>query len=236
MNGVMSMLNRYMPLNGKKKNAKQNEDEFALNPTLAKIVAAAVIFTVGFAVGFIVEHSTGSSDIPDADAQNEGVVADAGESALIEELSEGESTPEQAPATKKKEAASKAEAAPKVESTPAPTAPQTTATPFGSLTAEEQADVKYLKSSDTWASSRVKSQRFKNMFAQLNSGNIDCLDAIFNGYEKDHVNGYAVNVISGIKKLSSEEREKAKKYLREDDKGEIKMSWAASQIGKMANN
>ena len=48
------MLNRYMPLNGKKKNAKQNEDEFALNPTLAKIVAAAVIFTVGLR---LVKHS-----------------------------------------------------------------------------------------------------------------------------------------------------------------------------------
>lgn len=236
MNGVKSMLNQFMSSNGKKQKAKLNEDDFALNPTLAKIVAAAVIFTVGFAVGFIVEHSIGTSDVSEVEAPSEKTVAEAGESALIEELSEGDETPEQVQPAEKKEAAPNAEPAPKVEPTPAPSVPQPTATPYTSLTAEEQADIKYLKSSDTWASSRVKSQRFKNMFAQLNSGNIDCLDAIFKGYEKDYVNGYATNVISGIKKLSPEEREKAKKYLREDDKGEIKMSWAASQIGKMANN
>ena len=102
------------------------------------------------------------------------------------------------------------------------------------MSEDEKADIKYLKSSDTWSSSKIKSQRFKNMFAQLNSGNIDCLNSNFGGYEKDYVNGYALSLISSIKKLSPEEREKAKRFLRESENGNIKMSWAASQIGKMA--
>ena len=68
----------------------------------------------------------------------------------------------------------------------------------------------------------------------MNSGNIDCLNSIFGDLDNDYVNGYAVRIIKDVKKLPASKRDKAKVYLRESSKGNIKMSWAASQISKMA--
>ena len=217
----------------KKAGEEKTEDNLnAYSPHLAKIVVASIIFVAGFALGVVVERSI-SSPIGDAVvAQEQGESAEeALKNELAEVVPESQSAQSSQPSEVKVE-----EPAPKV--TPAPVAAPTqgSAKPFNALTAEEQGDVKYLKSSDVWSSSKVKSQRFKNMFTQLNNGNIDCLDATFNGYAKEHINGYVVNVISSIKKLTPDEREKAKKYLREDDGGEIKMSWAAKKIGEMAKN
>lgn len=206
---------------------KGKGDLIKYNPYLAKIAIVVVIFVVGFAAGVMLERSMSTPEGDVVLAQEESA-----EDALKNELAgevETESQPMQPSETNTEE--------PKAQTTPAPVvAVQSSAKPFDSLTAEEQNDVKCLKADDVWSSSKVKSQRFKNMFAQLNSGNIDCLDATFNGYSKEHINGYVVNVISSIKKLTPEEREKAKKYLREDDGGEIKMSWAAKKIGEMAKN
>lgn len=213
---------------------KKSDDELnAYSPQLVKIVVASVIFIVGFALGVIVERSI-SSPMGDVEmvALNQDETA---EDALKNELAEVELDSQPSQPTQSNEAKAE-EPAPKVAPALAVASTQGNAKPFNELTAEEQGDVKYLKSSDVWSSSKVKSQRFKNMFTQLNSGNINCLDATFNGYAKEHVNGYVVNVISSIKKLTPEEREKAKKYLREDDGGEIKMSWAAKKIGEMAKN
>jgi len=206
---------------------KGKGDLIKYNPYLAKIAIVVVIFVVGFAAGVMLERSM---SMPEGDvvlAQEESA-EDALKNELIGEV-ETESQPMQQSEQKTVEE-------PKAQTTPTPVVAQSSAKSFDSLTAEEQNDVKCLKADDVWSSSKVKSQRFKNMFAQLNSGNIDCLDATFNGYSKEHINGYVVNVISSIKKLTPEEREKAKKYLREDDGGEIKMSWAAKKIGEMAKN
>lgn len=204
---------------------KGKGDLIKYNPYLAKIAIVVVIFVVGFAAGVMLERSMSSPEGDIVLAQEESA-----EDALKNEL-EGDIATESQP-TQQSEQKTVEES--KTQTTPMPVVTQSSAKPFDSLTAEEQSDVKCLKSDDAWSSSKVKSQRFKNMFAQLNSGNIDCLDATFKGYAKERVNGYVVNIISSIKKLTPDEREKAKKYLREDDGGEIKMSWAAKQIGEMA--
>ncbi len=211
----------------------KNDDNLNVySPHLVKIVVASIIFIVGFALGVVVERSiaTPIGDVEVAQEQSESA-----EDALKNELAEVAPDPQPAQPLQQSEVKVE-EPAPKAVTSPVATPTQGRAKPFSALTAEEQGDVKYLKSSDVWSSSKVKSQRFKNMFAQLNNGNIDCLDATFNGYSKEHINGYVVNVISSIKKLTPDEREKAKKYLREDDGGEIKMSWAAKKIGEMAKN
>ena len=211
----------------------KNDDNLNVySPHLVKIVVASIIFIVGFALGVVVERSIVSpiGDVEVAQEQSESA-----EDALKNELAEVAPDPQPAQPLQQSEVKVE-EPAPKAVPSPVATPTQGSAKPFSALTAEEQGDVKYLKSSDVWSSSKVKSQRFKNMFAQLNNGNIDCLDATFNGYSKEHINGYVVNVISSIKKLTPDEREKAKKYLREDDGGEIKMSWAAKKIGEMAKN
>lgn len=204
---------------------KGKGDLIKYNPYLAKIAIVVVIFVVGFAAGVMLERSMSTPEGDVVLAQEESA-----EDALKNELA-GEVETESQPMQQSEQ---KTVEEPKAQTTPTPVVAQSSAKPFDSLTAEEQNDVKCLKADDVWSSSKVKSQRFKNMFAQLNSGNIDCLDATFNGYSKEHINGYVVNVISSIKKLTPEEREKAKKYLREDDGGEIKMSWAAKKIGEMA--
>ena len=217
----------------KKACEEKNDDNLNVySPHLVKIVVASIIFIVGFALGVVVERSIVSpiGDVEVAQEQSESA-----EDALKNELAEVAPDPQPAQPSQQSEVKVE-EPAPKAVPVPDATPAQGSAKPFNALTAEEQGDVKYLKSSDVWSSSKVKSQRFKNMFAQLNNGNIDCLDATFNGYAKEHINGYVVNVISSIKKLAPDEREKAKKYLREDDGGEIKMSWAAKKIGEMAKN
>lgn len=211
------------------------EEERAPSTILTKIVAASVMLVIGFAGGVIFERAISSPE-DKVVAQTEGPLE---EGALMAAPSEDTMAPQ--PETSKEEKQPE-EKQPEVKpaeevkenNTTVSTVAENKPVAYEALSAEEKADMKYLKTSDTWSSSKVKSQRFKNMFAQLNGGNIDCLDATFGGYERDYVNGYVVNVISSIKKLSPESKEKAKKYLTEGDVGEIKMSWAASQIGKMA--
>ena len=216
------------------------EEERAPSTILTKIVAASVMLVIGFAGGVIFERAISSPE-DKVVAQTEGPIE---EGALMTAPSEDTMAPQPETSTEEKQPEEKQseEKQPEVKpaeevkenNAPVSTVAENKPVAYDALSAEEKADMKYLKSSDTWSSSKVKSQRFKNMFAQLNGGNIDCLDAAFGSYERDYVNGYVVNIISSIKKLSPENKEKAKKYLREDDGGEIKMSWAASQIGKMA--
>lgn len=211
------------------------EEERAPSTILTKIVAASVMLVIGFAGGVIFERAISSPE-DKVVAQTEGSLE---EGALMTAPSEDTMAPQSETSTEEKQPEEK-----QPEIKPAEEVKENNATvstvaenkpaAYEALSAEEKADMKYLKTSDTWSSSKVKSQRFKNMFAQLNGGNIDCLDATFGGFERDYVNGYVVNVISSIKKLSPENKEKAKKYLTEGKVGEIKMSWAASQIGKMA--
>ena len=211
------------------------EEERAPSTILTKIVAASVMLVIGFAGGVIFERAISSPE-DKVVAQTEDPIE---EGALMTAPSEDTMAPQPETSTEEKQPEEKQpEVKPteevKENNATVSTVAENKPTAYETLSAEEKADMKYLKTSDTWSSSKVKSQRFKNMFAQLNSGNIDCLDVTFGGYERDYVNGYVVNVISSIKKLSPENKEKAKKYLTEGKVGEIKMSWAASQIGKMA--
>ena len=211
------------------------EEERAPSTILTKIVAASVMLVIGFAGGVIFERAISSPE-DKVVAQTEDPIE---EGALMTAPSEDTMAPQPETSIEEKQPEEKqpeVKPAEEVEENNATvsTVAENKPAAYEALSAEEKADMKYLKTSDTWSSSNVKSQRFKNMFAQLNGGNIDCLDATFGGYERDYVNGYVVNVISSIKKLSPENKEKAKKYLTEGKVGEIKMSWAASQIGKMA--
>lgn len=196
---------------------------------LNSICIGAVIFAVGAASGVLLERAIGSPDVVPADteATAEADGETAAEDAILAELNESDAQPQ-------KESESQPQA-PKVEE-PKP-APATNVQPIGkyeSLSEAEKADIKYLKENDAWASSKVRSPRFKNMFTQLNSGNIDAIITAFSGLEKDYVNGYAKKVISAIPKLSSDGREKAKKFLCEEKGETIKLSWAAKKIGEMA--
>ena len=211
------------------------EEERAPSTILTKIVAASVMLVIGFAGGVIFERAISSPE-DKVVAQTEGPIE---EGALMTAPSEDTMAPQPETSTEEKQPEEKQpEVKPteevKENNATVSTVAENKPAAYEALSAEEKADMKYLKTSDTWSSSKVKSQRFKNMFAQLNGGNIDCLHAAFGSYERDYVNGYVVNVISSIKKLSPENKEKAKKYLTEGKVGEIKMSWAASQIGKMA--
>lgn len=213
------------------------EEERAPSTILTKIVAASVMLVIGFAGGVIFERAISSPE-DKVVAQTEGPIE---EGALMTAPSEDTMAPQPETSTEEKQPEEKQpEVKPteevKENNATVSTIAENKPAAYEALSAEEKADMKYLKTSDTWSSSKVKSQRFKNMFAQLNGGNIDCLDAAFGSYERDYVNGYVVNIISSIKKLSPENKEKAKKYLREDDGGEIKMSWAAKKIGEMAKN
>ena len=223
---------------------KTKDNEGSKNSLLTRIITVLVTFAIGIIGGVILERSISSTEEPapavvaEAEAEPEAEAQEVDkheESALIDQPAEKteEAKPEvEAEETEEKPAEQPVEEV--EEEAPKAEEPESKATPYESLSEDEKADIKYLKSSDTWSSSKVKSQRFKNMFSQLNSGNIDCLNSIFGGYDKEYVNGYALRLISNIKKLSPEEREKAKRYLRESENGNIKMSWAASQIGKMA--
>ena len=104
------------------------------------------------------------------------------------------------------------------------------------MTADEKDDLAYLKKENKWSPSKVKSQRFKDMFIQLNNGNIDCLIPLFSNLDDKHVNGYVKIIVADIPKLTADEREKSKKYLKVNDKGNIATSWAAKKIGEMAKN
>lgn len=220
---------------GSSRPAKIRDNENSKNSLLTRIITVLVTFAIGIAGGVILERSISASstdevavasaetedkheesaliDQPKAEPANETVVEQPVEEPVVEEKTE-EETPEEAPATTETEGVSRIPA-------------------YESLSDDEKSDIKYLKSNDTWVPTKVKSQRFKDMFTQLNNGNIECL-AMFDGLENDYVNGYVIRLSKDIKKLSPEKREKAKKFLRENKNGNIKMSWAAEQIGKMA--
>lgn len=204
---------------------------------LNRICIAAVIFVVGIAAGVILERSISSDD--DSTPSTEEIAEI--EEANVEDTSATDATEETAPSAAEEESPKpevKEEEKPQNnnESEEKPTTPSEVKSigSYESLSADEKADLKYLKENDAWASSKVKSQRFKDMFTQLNNGNIDCIVNIFSSIDKDYVNGYAIKIANAIPKLSSEEREKAKKLLCEDKGESIKLSWAAKKIGDMA--
>ena len=200
-----------------------------LDKPLNRICIAAVIFVVGVAVGVILERSIASPD--DSSAGTEAIAENDAETINPEE-NEAETAVKEEPT--ETQAEDKKEE-PKTEDTkPEASSSNQSLGSYESLSEAEKSDLKYMKESDAWSSSEVKSPRFKEMFTQLNNGNIDCLVSIFSGLEKDYVNGYVVRIVADIPKLSSEEREKAKKYLCESKGEAIKLSWAAKKIGDMA--
>lgn len=223
---------------------KQGNNEISKNSLLTRIITVLITFAIGIAGGVIIERSISSTEdapvVAEAETDAETTAAEAENShensALIDQPAEETAAPAEEKTEEPKETTEEPkeeEATPEEEAAPAADDANRISA-YESLSADEKADIKYLKESDTWSSSKVKSQRFKNMFSQLNNGNIECLSAIFDNLDNEHVNGYVIRLSSDIKKLSGEKREKAKKFLRESENGNIKMSWAASQIGKMA--
>lgn len=244
--------------NGYKATRRQNSDEYDIDVTsgrsavvggnannandetsstlLRKIVILVVVFAVGLAGGVLLERSLSSDDTEVA----EELVAE--ETALLDDKQDAkdssvvvaqESTPQ--PEPQPEVAQPKAEE--KVVETPQPKVVGGNAiTSYDALTADEKADLAYLKKENKWEPKKVKSQRFKEMFNQLNAGNIDCLIPLFSNLDIEHVNGYVKIIIADIPKLSAEEREKSKKYLKVNDKGNIATSWAAKKIGEMAKD
>ena len=207
----------------------KKNSEASKNSLLARIIIVLITFAIGIAGGVILERSvTSTEEAPEVVAQAE---TNPEESALIDQP-EDQPVKEEAKEGPKKEEP-KDEEQPK-EETPEPEVKVEGVSSYDSLSDDEKADLKYLKDNDTWSSSKMKSQRFKDMFTQLNNGNIDCLTSIFGGLDKEYVNGYAIRIAKDLKRVPESKREKAKIYLRESEKGNIKMSWAASQISKMA--
>ncbi len=207
----------------------KKNSEASKNSLLARIIIVLITFAIGIAGGVILERSvTSTEEAPEVVAQAE---TNPEESALIDQPVKEEAKEEPKEEPKKEEP--KDEEQPK-EETPEPEVKVEGVSSYDSLSDDEKADLKYLKDNDTWSSSKMKSQRFKDMFTQLNNGNIDCLASIFGGLDKEYVNGYAIRIAKDLKRVPESKREKAKIYLRESEKGNIKMSWAASQISKMA--
>lgn len=211
----------------------KKNSEASKNSLLARIIIVLITFAIGIAGGVILERSvTSTEEAPEVVAQAE---TNPEESALIDQP-EDQPVKEEAkeePKEEPKKEEPKDEEQPK-EETPEPEVKVEGVSSYDSLSDDEKADLKYLKDNDTWSSSKMKSQRFKDMFTQLNNGNIDCLTSIFGGLDKEYVNGYAIRIAKDLKRVPESKREKAKIYLRESEKGNIKMSWAASQISKMA--
>ena len=107
---------------------------------------------------------------------------------------------------------------------------------YDALSKDEKDDLAYLKKEDKWVPSKVKSQRFKDMFKDLEAGKIDCLVTLFSNLDVKYVNGYMAHIVVNIPKLSAEEREKSKKYLKTNADGNIAISWADKKIAEMAKN
>ena len=107
---------------------------------------------------------------------------------------------------------------------------------YDALTDDEKADLAYLKKEDKWMPGKVKSQRFKDMFKDLNAGNIECLVSLFSNLDVKYVNGYMAHIVVNIPKLSADEREKSKKFLKVNAEGNIAISWADKKIAEMAKN
>ncbi len=241
--------------NGYKATRRQNSDEYDIDVTsgrsavvggngnndessssmLRKIVILVVVFALGLAGGVLLERSLSSDGIDGA----EELVAE--EAALLDDKQDAEPS-----ATVNVESASQPEAqldaSQSVVETKVDEAPQTKVVgenaiaSYDALSEDEKADLAYLKKDDKWMPGKVKSQRFKEMFNQLNAGNIDCLIPLFSNLEDKYINGYMKHIVVNIPKLTAEEREKSKKYLKVNDKGNIAISWADKKIAEMAKD
>lgn len=241
--------------NGYKATRRQNSDEYDIDVTsgrsavvggngnndessssmLRKIVILVVVFALGLAGGVLLERSLSSDGIDGA----EELVAE--EAALLDDKQDAEPS-----ATVNVESASQPEAqldaSQSVVETKVDEAPQTKVVgenaiaSYDALSEDEKADLAYLKKDDKWMPGMVKSQRFKEMFNQLNAGNIDCLIPLFSNLEDKYINGYMKHIVVNIPKLTAEEREKSKKYLKVNDKGNIAISWADKKIAEMAKD
>lgn len=206
-----------------------NDDVNAKNPFLMRVVIILLLFAVGLAGGVLLERSL-SPDVVVSVAS-----IDEEEPALIEEdapeVQPAESVvAEQAPAAETKEV--EVQETQSVDSKAVVN--ENTIASYDALSDDEKADLAYLKKENKWEPNKVKSQKFKEMFAKLNNGDIDCLIPLFSNLEDKYVNGYIKIVIANLPKLSPENREVSKKYLKVNEKGNIATSWAAKKIGELA--
>lgn len=210
---------------------KERDDENNKNSLLTRIIIVLVTFAIGIAGGVILERSIasdGDTTVQVGDTHEQSALIDTSDSTQTQQPT-NEQQPTEVPEEQPAQETTVAE-------TPAPApAPETNnTTTYESLSDDEKADIAYLKKADRWKASEMKSQRFKDMFVQLNNGNIDCLVSLFSGLDKKYVNGYVIQIVEDIPKLSAEEKEKAKKYLNDKEKGNIAISWACKKIGEMA--
>lgn len=208
---------------------KERDEENNKNSLLSRIIVVLVTFAIGIAGGVILERSINSDSSQSAQTEDTHE-----QSALIDTP---DSTKAQHPITEQPAEQPAQETS--VSETPAPVltptpTPTTNNISYESFNDDEKADIAYLKKTDRWKASEMKSQRFKDMFVQLNNGNIECLIPLFSGLDKEHVNGYVIQIVEDLPKLSAEEKEKAKKYLNDKEKGNIAISWACKKIGEMA--
>lgn len=243
--------------NGYKATRRQNSDEYDIDITsgrsavvggnakgsngesssslLKKIVILVVVFAVGIAGGVLLERSLKSDGFEDTEelVVEETALLDDKKDANDSSIVEQETTPQ--PEMQPEVAQPVVEE--KTIETPQPKVVGGNAiASYDVLSEDEKADLAYLKKENKWEPKRVKSQRFKEMFNQLNAGNIDCLIPLFSNLDTKYVNGYVKIIIADLPKLTPEEREKSKKYLKVNDKGNIATSWAAKKIGEMAKN
>ena len=211
----------------------EDKDESKPSPMITRIVALVVALVIGIAAGVMIERSLSSDGVEEVEeiAPEETALLD--DTVTAPETAKPAETPEQAPAAPVQEEQQPAAPTP---AKPAQTNSAKAITSYDALTADEKDDLAYLKKENKWSPSKVKSQRFKDMFTQLNNGNIDCLIPLFSNLDDKHVNGYVKIIVADIPKLTADEREKSKKYLKVNDKGNIATSWAAKKIGEMAKN
>lgn len=216
---------------------KPQQNDSDRNPILARILIVIVTFAIGIGAGVILDRSLSSTEEPAvAEAQTEKTDSVKPEESALIDANKTPVMAEEVVAEQKDEEVAvpeepKAEEAPIVEEKPVEE-PKAVSMKYDSFTAEEKEDLAYLKKADKWSPDKVKSQRFKDMFTQLNKGNYDCLVTLFGALPDEHVNGYAKALVKKIPNLSAEEREKSRKYLKVNDKGYIPMSWAAKNVGK----
>ncbi len=216
-------------------NVNRENDETS-NTLLRKIVILVVVFAMGIAGGVLIERTLSSDGVYEA----EELVAE--ETALLDDKQDTKDSSVDVNQDSKPQPETEPEIEQpvvenKVEETSQPKVVGGNAiTSYEGLSEDEKADLSYLKKENKWEPKKVKSQRFKEMFNQLNAGNIDCLIPLFSNLESKYVNGYVKIIIADLPKLTPEEREKSKKYLKVNDKGNIATSWAAKKIGEMASN
>jgi hypothetical protein len=211
----------------------EDKDESKPSPMITRIVALVVALVIGIAAGVMIERSLSSDGVEEVEeiAPEETALLD--DTVTAPETAKPAETPEQAPAAPVQEEQQPAAPTP---AKPAQTNSANAITSYDALTADEKDDLAYLKKENKWSPSKVKSQRFKEMFNQLNAGNIDCLIPLFSNLEDKYINGYMKHIVVNIPKLTAEEREKSKKYLKVNDKGNIAISWADKKIAEMAKD